>query len=466
MTTLALDRADIYPSANETVELHRTADGGYLVIADGGNIEIEEYFIREKFAADMGPLFGPMLGARALRSAVQAGLCELAESPSLTSRGIRRITGSNETYQQLHATFEIIETCNFTCAHCYYSSSPLKRGRISFEQAVEVMDTLAKRGVRVIELTGGECTVHPDFVPILRHATKTFSLVAVISNGYLLGTRPELLREVASHSNVMVQISIDGLETTHDMWRKHKGSFRAATAAARELSRLGTLVRMASVISEANAHEVVDLFHLAVSMNVAAVAFSPVAALGRGCNVSEPGVGAKAIVDKINRSLAQFAGHPLLARPPDSHGSPVMNCGAGSRTYAIDYDGNVRACNFSRDSKRFGNVFSDSYETIFGQTANHLFRNAPSPGGAECEGCNYYHYCQGCFVKAFMVSEREYPDCPWRKRWFPGMALQQDEQRMPLRRDLLPSLVERATPKINYCGCQSSSCRSNRVPDQ
>jgi hypothetical protein len=66
-------------------------------------------------------------------------------------------------------------------------------------------------------------------------------------------------------------------------------------------------------------------------------------------------------------------------------------------------------------------------QLIFGQQASFYFANAPSPGGRDCLGCDYYLHCRGCFVKAFMVSETIFPACPWRARWFPGMSLQLDE---------------------------------------
>jgi radical SAM protein with 4Fe4S-binding SPASM domain len=479
-------RLDRYVVASETVEIHRIADGGYLLLFDAGHrpgdqlsykeqFETEEYFLRlleladgtrtgqqiiDVFAAELGPLFGPALATQALAAASTTGLCTFQDRPVASGRsGVARITGSSSGYHPIHATFEIIETCNFTCTHCYYSSSPLKKGRISLDQAVELMDMLAEQGVRVIELTGGECTIHPDFREILGYAAEHFLLVAVISNGYLLGTRPDLLEYVASFANVVVQISIDGLQEHHDRWRRHKGSFQAATTAVRELSRRGVPVRMASTISEQNVHEVAALFQLGKSLGATATAFAPVAALGRGCNVSEPGLGAEAMVHAINEQLAPYTDDPLLRQaspaPTIGTGAPARNCGAGSRTYAVDYNGDVRACNFSRDSKKFGNLFADSYDTVFGQEANFQFRNAPSPGGAECEGCTYYHYCRGCFVKAFMTSEYHYPECPWRKKWFPGMSLGLDEVRKTPGRRMLPLLVEPATPTFQHCGCGS-----------
>ncbi|MFK4106980.1 radical SAM protein [Streptomyces sp. NPDC019531] len=333
--------------ASDALEIHRTAGGGYLMVyKDDANsvskrgfeqqFETEKYFLRfleladgtrtyrqiiDQFTMDFGDLFGPALATQAAAAALEVGLCEVRDQSGKEVAGVHRITGSSESYQPIHATFEIIETCNFTCTHCYYSSSPSKRGRISLDEAIEVIDLLAERGVRVLELTGGECTIHPDFREILAHVAKRFVLVAVITNGYLLGTRPDLLEYVASCRNVVVQVSIDGLEEHHDRWRRHRGSFRAACAALSRLVERGTPARMASSISESNLHEVVPLFQLAKEMYVAAVAFSPIAALGRGCNVTDPGLGAEHVVRSINDQLKTIPERPA----PTSTRNPSVN---------------------------------------------------------------------------------------------------------------------------------------------
>jgi MoaA/NifB/PqqE/SkfB family radical SAM enzyme len=38
----------------------------------------------------------------------------------------------------------------------------------------------------VVELTGGEPTLHPDFLTIVKHCAEIFPLVSIITNGYVL----------------------------------------------------------------------------------------------------------------------------------------------------------------------------------------------------------------------------------------------------------------------------------------
>lgn len=391
--------------------------------------------VSEKYKEKYGPIFG-----RSFLKQIYAWL--QAQQPIIRYSNVPAeepryapCSGNENAFYPLHATFEIIETCNFSCDHCYYSSSPDKKGRISLEDAIVIMDKLKANGVKIIELTGGECTIHPNFPEILDYASKNFNMVAIITNGYQIGKSERIAEAVYSKGNVVVQVSIDGIEETHDIFRKHTNAFKEAVKAVKVLREHGIIIRIGSSINAANQHQVLDLFKLGKSLGVQRHAFSPVAPIGRGCNVtSSPGVQTQQLYDKINHALAPFADDPILNSQADipemaDTSDRPKNCGAGWRTFAIDYNGYVRACNYSRDSKKFGNMIFDPYDVIFGQKANYLFNNAPSPGGQECQGCAYYAHCAGCFVKAFMISETEYPACAWRKKWFPDMPLSLSEDR-------------------------------------
>jgi radical SAM protein with 4Fe4S-binding SPASM domain len=378
------------------------------------------------------------------------------------------LTGSESGYFPIHATIEIIETCNFTCAHCYYQSSPSKKGLMPLVEATALLDKLADNGVRVVDITGGECTIHRNFREILSYAAQRFEFVAVISNGYRFGTDPGLADFAAAFPNTMFQISIDAIGPVHDKFRKHRGSFDAAVRAVERFVTAGKIVRISSSIAPETIDQVIPLYELGKRLGVARHSFAPVSSIGRGCNVTDPGAGARELLRAINAALAphidEAAINPRADLPPEADDlDDTRNCGAGWRTVAIDYDGNVRACNFSRDSKKFGNALTEDYRAIFEQPAQFLFNNAPSPGGADCQGCAYMDYCQGCFVKAFTLSENVYKECAWRRRWFPGMSLGLDPDRFAAKsldekRSAVPAYSSADSPfKCNSCGSCGST---------
>jgi radical SAM protein with 4Fe4S-binding SPASM domain len=456
----------VYPALLEALEIHRDAEGGLLLVPVQGKLRrappgqervshlpyrAEGYLldyladvdgarsrddIEQRFNERYGPLFGPPLAGKCWQFVEQyrGRLFDVATTPR-EAPSPPRVTGSAEAYFPVHATLEIIETCNMTCDHCYYSSSPDKTGRMSLDDAIAIMDRLAAGGVRVIELTGGECTIHTDFSAILEHACRTFAIVAVLTNGYRLGTSDKLWDAVRSKDNLMVQVSLDAIGERHDRFRKHPRAYEAALRAIERVVSAGIICRVASSITEDNLDQVDELYRVVKALGVDKHSFAAVAPHGRGCNNTEA-VGAAELTRKLNERLAAFGRDERLYDTPvqSQYGDsePPHNCGAGARTIAVDQQGYVRACNFSRDSKKLGNLLHEPSQLIFGQQASFYFANAPSPGGRDCLGCDYYLHCRGCFVKAFMVSETIFPACPWRARWFPGMSLQLDD--VPSRR--------------------------------
>lgn len=463
--TTAASVDESYPLLRPEVSLHRTAAGAQILVAvpttpdqglrfqgrvgsdeavdqtyncDGYMVDYLAQIDGTRTKATIDSLFGQSYGPFAQVLADRAwawierqnGLVDLRDEPA-PAPAPPKLTGNDAAYYPLHSIIEIIETCNFACDHCYYSSDPSKKGRLSLEQTITVMDTLAANGVRIVELTGGECTIHPDFLAILDKAVHTFEMVAIVTNGYRIGTNQKFADAVCRYPNIFAQVSIDAMGATHDLFRKHRNAFEGAVNAIKRLRDAGIPVRMASSISEATLDQVEPLVRLGRELEVDAHSFAPISPIGRGCNVSEAGTASKELIERLNRALVD-AGHtiPTYSEVPPAGDTfeKARNCGAGSRSFTVNYEGEVRACNFARESKKFGNLLDDDYQSIFGQQSSFFFANAPSPGGIDCHGCPFETHCRGCFVKAFLVSETEFPQCPWRKRWFPNMSLDKETE--------------------------------------
>lgn len=339
------------------------------------------------------------------------------------------ITGGFSSHAPMHMSVEITDHCNFTCDHCYVSASPQRKARRAGDDLVSLFDTMWGNGVKVVELTGGECTTHPQFCEVLSYAAATFHLVAIVSNGFLLGKRPSLLAHVASLDNVSVQISVDGDREFHDAFRKKKGAHDAAWTAIRALKQEGVIVRVGMSVTADNVHCIGGVFDAAKAAGVDSLAVTPVAAFGRAGELGMCSSGSDEQLQlAIASALEGYADDPIF--DAGRIGSEMMaerghtNCGAGWRSFGLNgATGEVRSCLYLADSKKFGSVDEMDYATLFANPEMAMFRDAPSPSPhlGTCRGCAYVGECLGCFAKAFRVSESEYPECPWRAKYFPSM---------------------------------------------
>lgn len=333
------------------------------------------------------------------------------------------ITGSFESYMPLHTSIEITDYCNFRCKHCYVNASPEKLQKRSYENMIKLMNKLWDNGVKVIEITGGECTTHPNFKEILEFAANKFNLVAIITNGYIIGKDEELAKFIASFSNVAVQISIDGMRSYHDQFRQMKGAFDNAISAVKNLKKHGALVRVAGTVTDENLEQIEDVFMLCKNLKVDSFATSTVSSFGRAscssCDHSESD-----LKRKLVSKLAKYKDDDLFKANYKTIEAVMankdINCGAGWRTFALNgASGNVRVCLFLSEEGIIGNVDQENYEDIFSKEKLEKFQYAvsPTPMLETCKECKYKEVCNGCIARAINIYRTEYPECKWIKKY-------------------------------------------------
>ncbi|MEA2088854.1 MAG: radical SAM protein [Patescibacteria group bacterium] len=82
---------------------------------------------------------------------------------------------------------ELTSSCNLNCKHCFYrhnkkyhSSNFLKK-----EKFFVLIDKFKKNNISKLVLTGGEPTIHPNFIEIANYAKKKISKVTLCTNGVI-----------------------------------------------------------------------------------------------------------------------------------------------------------------------------------------------------------------------------------------------------------------------------------------
>jgi 7,8-dihydro-6-hydroxymethylpterin dimethyltransferase len=97
---------------------------------------------------------------------------------------------------------EITDRCNLSCPTCYAMSSPQYGRHRSIEEVEAMLDIIvANEGEPdVVQLSGGEPTVHPDFFAILDIAkTKPIRHLMVNTNGIRIAKDKEFTRRLATY---------------------------------------------------------------------------------------------------------------------------------------------------------------------------------------------------------------------------------------------------------------------------
>ncbi|HHO49597.1 MAG TPA: radical SAM protein [Deltaproteobacteria bacterium] len=131
---------------------------------------------------------------------------------------------------ELHVTYTCPERCLF-CSEEHRMAS-FRRLPVTWGRVATVLRTHAARGVRAVHLTGGEPTIHPRFVDILRLAKKLGMRTSVGTIGTML-SRPDFARRALPLLDEAL-FSLHGPDAaTHDAMTRRPGSFEQVTAAIR-----------------------------------------------------------------------------------------------------------------------------------------------------------------------------------------------------------------------------------------
>ena len=131
--------------------------------------------------------------------------------------------------------FFVTSRCNLRCSHCFYwqELNTASDKELSIDEIRKIARSF-KHPVS-LSLTGGEPFLRKDLKEIIEafHEGCGTKEVGIATNGTLTENTVETIRsilEAGNLSNLSVQVSLDGLEQTHDAIRGVKGSFQKAMA--------------------------------------------------------------------------------------------------------------------------------------------------------------------------------------------------------------------------------------------
>lgn len=425
---------DSYPQLTPGHEIHLTPRGGTF-FADGapknvvpaiaeflnacdGRHRLQEA-IPDTFEGDWEDF--KLLGF--VMNAIRAGWLELQKAPSQRTT---RVTGSRTAFYPPHLTIELTEGCNLRCDYCYRNSDASKLDHMPTEELLSLIDKLWAAGLRTVELTGGEPTVHRDFRKILAFCADKFAMVGVLTNGTRLDD--QLAQQFAElRDKLMYSVSLDAsTPELHDVRRGVKGAWERTTHNIARLAALGVGIRVSMVVDERNFDDLENTLLLAKSLGALAFSYSPLLPLGRGKDVFNTDWKMKgADVFRKESYLAErykgFLG--VLSEDAVCEVEGEEGCGAGYRTFALDPWGNVRPCaTFGADELVFGNLRTQTLDDVFGQPAVFAMKQLRAPSPEFCFGCPHADFCRYCFLRGLHASE-DVPDCAWRKQ--PAIAVLQ-----------------------------------------
>ena len=216
------------------------------------------------------------------------------------------------------AQVDLTNRCNMRCPVCFANAGV--SGQVyepGFEQVVERLRAL--RAMRpfpatALQFSGGEPTLHPDFLRLVRTAREMgFSHIQIASNGIRLAD-PDFARAAAEAEVHTLYLQFDGIgEEAYRYTRNYPGLWAKKLACIDNCRRLGMKVCLVpTIVRGVNDDQVGKIFRFAVENidTVSSICYQPVSFSGR----IDPGELARKryTLGHLAHDIAQASGASLL----------------------------------------------------------------------------------------------------------------------------------------------------------
>ena len=297
---------------------------------------------------------------------------------------------------KLITQIHILDGCNLRCKHCYVGDRRFDPEQpLPLNEVIRRIQILKDFQIRhgftghTMNISGGEPTIHPDILEIIKEIRKRDITPFLLTNGIKISK--EFAQQIKAAGCNLVQISLEGTEETNDKIRG-KGVFKKALEVIRILKELDFRVVIGITVSKMNAEQLelwklldgkVNKFHLReVTPIGAAEGFEDMLAEERWALYEK-------IHDWNGKTRVFLEDPPYCTIDPDQI-ERRAGCAAMICLMCIDTDGSVYPCR--KAPYKMGTI--DDIEAAWSNPIAEKMRIRDFEG--PCGVCNVKGSCGGC----------------------------------------------------------------------
>lgn len=347
---------------------------------------------------------------------------------------------SGDLCQSITMQWHLTAKCDQSCKHCYMFSDDnynLQLNRqLSTEMAFRLIDEFAGLAKKLgttgyINLTGGDPILSYNFWDVLEYTQKyapQVKLETIMGNPFHINKDTAI--KLKQYGIKSYQISLDGLEETHDKIRK-KGSFKESLRALKCLHDVGIITEVMSTVHKQNCLEIFELYKFVNNnSDIDYFSFDRMIPIGNGNTVlgdcvveSEEYKRLMLLVfeyEVLKAKDRKFVYKDILwgaffydlgiADPFDKENKAFCGiCEAGSAGITVLADGEIYACR--RLDILAGKFPQQSLDDVFFNAS--LFkglRNIEISNG--CHECELFYHCCGCPAIKYAFNGSPYSEEP------------------------------------------------------
>jgi radical SAM protein with 4Fe4S-binding SPASM domain len=352
----------------------------------------------------------------------------------------------------LFAVWNFTNRCNLRCRHCYQDSDTRALAdELTLAEKLDLVEQVAEQYVPMLAFAGGEPTIAPDLIPVLRRCQRHGMHVSVATNGSTM--TPRLAAELAEAGARYIEVSLDSVHPEkHDAFRGQPGMWHRTVRGMRTVvQQPGLRLGIAICVHQGNFDEVEDMLQFAVDIGASCIAHFNFIPVGRGVAMTDGDLTPRQrewLLRTFNTwmqsgRIGVISTAPQLGRVCLVHSAPggrqscshagsgsgwkarvvakyLGGCGAGRTYVCIEPNGNITPCVYM-PQRVLGNIRERRFADIF---RHNEFAELLCDRGKlthHCGVCRFKNYCGGCRARAdsyFGVVNAGDPGCVFNERYW------------------------------------------------
>lgn len=300
--------------------------------------------------------------------------------------------------------FELTNQCNLRCRHC--GSNCTTEGEELQQADVEGVLSSLKGKKPMICLTGGEPMMHRDFFDIANSVYKKGFLWGMTTNATLIG--PDEAIRLRKAGVATISVSLDGMENTHDDFRRVKGSWKKTVEGIVNLQKAGINPQVTTVLHSDNFEEAEKIYAFLCGLGIQSWRPINVEPIGRACESRNMMLSSEAFRRLISfirekrflpdakMEVTFGCSHYLGLEQERMVRDHYFLCGAGILVGGVRSNGDICACLDIENRPELvqGNIAKDDFLDVW----NHRFlpfRKDRTADSDICSACSERYICGG-----------------------------------------------------------------------
>lgn len=302
--------------------------------------------------------------------------------------------------------FELTMRCNERCMHCGSYCGDVKADELPVQAYYELLDKVKRdfKPLPMLCITGGEPLLRKEFFDIMTYANNLGYRWGMTSNATLI--TDDVAKRLKETGMKTISVSLDGMEETHDSFRRTKGGWKKAVEGIKNLLKYDfQTVQVTSVITKKNIGELDSLFSLMEELDVDSWRVINIEPIGRALQLD-----GYALEPEDYRRLMEFIRSKRKEGYPVTYGCThylgldyerevrdwYFICNAGVYTASIMANGDIGSClDVERRQETIqGNVLKDDFTDVW-KNRFEIFRRPLSELNERCGRCESRYFCQG-----------------------------------------------------------------------